>query len=101
MNVLAIISQSLEDGLCSNINNYHYVQSTLDLMSPNHQIFKHNRTITHICVYSDNIDIVKMVLNSGGDPDIKDNDGITPTDLSIMLGRSEHTRLFKSWISYN
>jgi ankyrin repeat protein len=81
------VSRSIYDDILLNINNYKYMESLMTMMGANHQIFKKQMTITHLCIYSDDIKIIKLVLDSGGDPNIKDCNGFTPTDLSVILHR--------------
>ena len=84
---LDAISRSICDDILMNIHNYDYMKSLMDIMGPNHQIFKKNMTIMHFSVYSNDIRIVILVLESGGDPNLKDINGITPTDLCVILKR--------------
>lgn len=86
---LDTLNHSLCDNILLNINDYGYMERVMELMGPNHQTFKKNMTIMHFCIYSDDINVVKMILNSGGDPNIKDCNGISPTDLCVILKRSE------------
>jgi len=63
------------------------MESIMSIMGANHRLFKKQMTITHLCIYSNNIEIVKLVLESGGDPNIDDCNGFSPTDLCVILKR--------------
>jgi len=88
--------RSVREELCLNVHNYDYMRNVMDIMDPNHRIFECGKTITHMCVYSNDINIIRMVLDHGGDPNEKDNYGLTPTDLCI-LRRPAYLDLIRSY----
>ena len=91
-------NRSVYDDIIMNIDNYAYIKSVLTLMDPNHRIFEKNMTLMHICIFTNDINIVEMVLKSGGDPNIKDEDGVNPTDMCIVL--TKPAKFLKLLMSY-
>ncbi len=96
MALLKATNCSVMDNIIKNINNYEYIKSVLTIMGPNHAIFKKNMTITHLCIYSNNINVVKIVLDEGGNPNIEDMYGTTPTDLCHIMIKPEYLKLLNS-----
>jgi hypothetical protein len=50
-------------------------------------------TPLHDAVQSGNVEIVKMLLSSGCDSDVRNDDGLTPLDLAVKTNKTEMVRL--------
>lgn len=88
---------SLNNEIFEHINDFQYIKRIIEIIDPNHKIFTVNFTIMHMSIYSDDIKIVEMVLDAGGDPNIEDIHGTNPTDLCIFLKKnSKFFKLLKS-----
>jgi ankyrin repeat protein len=44
------------------------------------------------------VDIVRLLLEYGADPTVKDKDGRTPLDLARMKGRRKVVSVIKEWL---
>ncbi len=90
------VEYSVFEEVSMNIDNYEYMKSLLTIMSPNHAVFKKNMTLTHLCVYSENTRVIRLVLDEGGDPNSNDMNNITPTDLCQILAKPVYLQLMCS-----